>query len=100
MWAYWRGNGQFTFNGQNTGLGLADFLLGRLCSFGHASRVGVTFNQWYQGVYVQDAWRATDRVTVNAGLRWEPFSGQEFPESAVAHFDHDPFRRASRAPCS
>ena len=29
QWSYSQANGNFTFNGQNTGLGLADFLVGR-----------------------------------------------------------------------
>ena len=66
-----------TFNGQITGLGLADFLLGRVAVFEHGALRGVTIDQWYLGLYAQDTWRATDRVTVNAGLRWEPFFGQQ-----------------------
>ena len=103
--AHWRvlqrswasGGGTFAFNGQITGLGLADLLLGRVSSFSHASSLGQTFNQWYQGVYVQDGWRATDRVTLNAGLRWEPFSGQQFTEGAIANFDLDQFRQGVRS---
>ena len=97
MWAYSRGNGQFTFSGQNTGLGLADFLLGRPSAFVQGSKVGVAFNQWYQGVYAQDAWRATDRITVNAGLRWEPYSGQQFIEGSVAHFSLDAFQQGVKS---
>ena len=91
MWAYSRGNGQFTFSGQNTGLGMADFLLGQTSAFVQGNKVGVHFTQWYQGVYAQDAWRATDRITVNAGLRWEPYSGQQFIDTSVAHFSRERF---------
>jgi outer membrane receptor protein involved in Fe transport len=97
MWAYSRGNGQYTYNGQNTGLGLGDFLLGRPSVFVQGQKVGVRFNQWYKGVYVQDAWRATERVTVNAGLRWEPYTGQEFHETSVAHFSHDAFLKGTKS---
>jgi len=97
MWAYSRGNGQYTYNGQNTGLGLGDFLLGRPSTFVQGNKVGVRFNQWYKGVYVQDAWRATERVTVNAGLRWEPYTGQEFHETSVAHFSHDAFLKGIKS---
>ena len=30
-----------------------------------------TLNHSYDGLYVQDKWRATDRLTLNGGLRWE-----------------------------
>ena len=97
MWAYSRGNGQYTFNGQNTGLGLPDFLLGRPSAFVQGNKVGVAFNQWYQGLYVQDAWRATDRVTVNAGLRWEPYTGQQFHDTSVSHFSLDGYRKGAKS---
>ena len=44
MWAYSRGNGQYTFNGQNTGLGLGDFLLGRPSAFVQGNKVGVALH--------------------------------------------------------
>ena len=30
-----------------------------------------TLDHTYDGVYIQDKWRATNRLTLNAGLRWE-----------------------------
>ena len=45
-------NATFTFNGTVTGLALADFLIGRMSSFGHSSPQINTNHQWYIGVYV------------------------------------------------
>jgi hypothetical protein len=97
--AYWsslqktwaRGGGTWEFNGQATGLGLADFLLGRVALLEQGNAGGVDLNQFYTGVYLQDTWRASDRVTVNAGVRWEPFLGQQIVEGAIANFNHDNF---------
>ena len=33
-------------------------------------------DMWYLGMYAQDTWRASTAVTVNAGVRWEPYFGQ------------------------
>ena len=97
--AYWtslqktwaRGGGTWDFNGQTTGLGLGDFLLGRVALFEQGDAGGVDLSQWYTGAYAQDTWRATDRVTINAGLRWEPFYGQQISYGAIANFNHDNF---------
>jgi hypothetical protein len=94
---YGRSSGTFTFGGSETGTGLSDFLLGRLEQIEHGSQGGVTFTQWYQGVYAQDTWRATNRLTVNAGLRWEPFSGQHIEHGAVANFSRENFRNGIRS---
>ena len=97
QWSYSQGNGNFAFNGQNTGLGLADFLLGRPSSFTQGSRIGLRFHHYYEGLYAQDAWRATSRVTVNAGLRWEPYSGQQIDEGSVAHFSREGFDKGVKS---
>ena len=94
---YWPGGGQFSFNGQITGAGLADFLLGRVSSFTHGAKSGVNFTQLYQGYFVADEWRATERVTINAGLRWEPFLGQQIENGAVANFDVEKFQRREKS---
>ncbi|MBA3298140.1 MAG: hypothetical protein H0U19_14530, partial [Acidobacteria bacterium] len=67
-----RPNGDFTFNGVNTGNAAADFLLGLPSQFRRT-----TTNQAQDGVgylysgYAQDEWRAARNVTINAGLRYE-----------------------------
>ena len=95
--AYAQGGGTWTFNGQATGLGLADFLTGRVAIFEHGGYLGVGLKQWYQGFYAQDAWRVTDRVTINGGLRWEPFSGQQIYDGAISNFSVDGFRQGTRS---
>ena len=79
-------------NGQTTGLGLADFLLGRVASLEHGAANLLPMNMWYLGVYAQDTWRASSRVTVNAGIRWEPFLGQSVTNGAIYNWDIDNFR--------
>ena len=94
-WA--RGGGQWNFTGQASGLGLADMLLGRVATIDQSGLSGVDYYQWYTGLYAQDTWRASSRVTVNAGLRWEPFFSQNLTRGANTLFDRDLFRTNGRS---
>ena len=69
-------NGQFTFNGSNTGHGLADFLLGAVSGFTQSNPQRQNDRQNYISLYVQDAWRVNRKLSLNLGLRWEPFFPQ------------------------
>ena len=91
-WDYAGSNGTFTFNGTVTGLALADFLTGRMSSFGPSSPKVNTNHQWYIGVYAQDAWRASDRVTLNLGLRWDPYLGTVWENGTISNFSLDNYR--------
>ncbi len=103
--AYWkmdflthaRSGGDWNVNGQATGLGLADFLLGRVARLEHGGPAYMPMHMWYVGTYVQDTWRASQRVTVNAGVRWEPFLGQVLETGSVYNFEVDRFRRNEKS---
>ncbi len=87
----------FSFNGQETGLGLSDFFLGRLSSFTGGGPNGLYMREWYAAMYGQDTWKATPRVTVNYGLRWEPFLPQVSANGRVYNFNYDRFRQGIRS---
>ena len=102
--AYWthyffshaRSGGDWLFTGQLTGSGLSDFLLGRVGRLEHGGAAIMPMNQWYLGTYTQDTWRATSRVTINAGLRWEPYFGANVLNGAVYNFSLDNFRKGTK----
>src|SRR6185503_9408066 len=87
-----RVGGTWSVNGQNTGLSLADFLLGRVATLEHGAGNLLPMSMWYNGVYAQDTWRASSRVTVNAGIRWEPFLGQSVTNGAIYNWSLENFR--------
>ena len=99
--AYWtsktqnfaRAVGDFNFNGTVTGLALADFMTGQLTRLRHSGPGVLPLHQAYLGLYGQDTWRTTSRVTVNAGLRWEPFLGQQIENGSITNFSVDNFRK-------
>jgi hypothetical protein len=64
-------NGAFTFNGTETGLDFADYLIGADTNFTQASQQLLDSRGKYFGAYAQDSWRATPNLTLNYGLRYE-----------------------------
>jgi hypothetical protein len=72
--------GVFTFNGSKTGLGLADFMIGRLTTFRQATPNTNYMRKWYTAAYVADSWKFRPRWTLSYGLRWEP----DIPEYLTA----------------
>ncbi|MBT9332671.1 TonB-dependent receptor [Paracidobacterium acidisoli] len=64
-------NGAFGFNGSETGLDFADYLIGATNNFTQASQQLLDSRAGYYGGYVQDSWRASRQLTVNYGLRYE-----------------------------
>ena len=74
------GRGNFTFNGGQTINGLT---LNPLEAFlaGMPTKAAVvegnpagTFTQWDYSIFFEDSWRATQRLTVNMGLRYEYYT--------------------------
>ena len=94
---YARGGGQWNFTGTASGLGLADLLLGRVGTADQSGLSGVDYYQYYPGAFAQDTWRMTSRVTLNAGIRWEPFLGQNLTRGANTIFDRDLFRSNTKS---
>ena len=76
-----RPNGDFTFFGAITGNALADFLLGYPGQFRGTTQQGIQDGTgWTYSGYAQDAFRFSDRLTLNLGLRYElatPFVEKE-----------------------
>ncbi|HVZ83822.1 MAG TPA: carboxypeptidase regulatory-like domain-containing protein [Terracidiphilus sp.] len=64
-------NGSFSFNGSETGLDFADFLLGIPSNYTQGQARDFYNRNFYAAAFAQDSWKATDRLTVNYGARWD-----------------------------
>jgi hypothetical protein len=96
-----RDAGNFTFNdvftrqnpsvqNNNSGYGFASFLLG----YGSSGLVyqnwkNVASNSFYHAFYLQDDWRATDRLTLNVGLRYDFDTPRTERYDRMSWFDPD-----------
>ena len=49
------------------------------------------------GLYVQDQFRATQRLSITMGLRWEYFQPERDPGGTISYFDPNRFDRARAA---
>ncbi len=64
--------GNFTFDGTYTGNDFADYLLGYGQNYNEdAVKDNGHWNNVSYAAYFQDNWRATNRLTLNLGLRWD-----------------------------
>ena len=90
-------NGQFSFNGSRTGLGLADFMTGQMSSFMQGNMVWDYHHHLYYGAYVQDDWKPRSNLTINYGVRWEPFNPIQNTAGFSNHFSQEWFDAGRRS---
>src|SRR5712691_4405887 len=76
----------YQVTGQVTGLGLADFLLGNVSTIRQANPNPLNVSQNFFGLYAQDTWKITPKLTMNYGVNWNPFFGQKFQQGDVYSF--------------
>ncbi len=92
-----RAAGGFTINGGVTGLALADFMAGRVFEFRQATPFLLDATQKNFGVYAQDTWRVSNKITMNYGMRWEPWFPQEHQNEAIYNFSTSAFLANQRS---
>lgn len=92
-------DGTFTFNrgftqgptpttaSSTSGYGLASFLLGAAASGQINQLEKISTQGLYDALYAQDDWRATSRISLNLGIRWDVTVGAREKYNRVAYFD-------------
>ncbi len=78
----WEGNGNFSFSGEFSGNGPAggstpgdpnlDFLMGAMSGFQQSKEQQNALRGPFPSLYIQDAYHASQRLTLEGGLRWGP----------------------------
>ena len=88
--------GRFTFNGQLSGDAVADFLLGRASAFSQGGGEFKNLKGTKWGFFAQDNWRVSQKLTLNLGVRWDPFFPYWDREGRVVCFA--PGQKSTRYP--
>jgi hypothetical protein len=82
-----------TFNGRYSGLGMADFFIGKVSLWRTGSGIEQHNRSKYLNWYAADTWRVRPRLTLNYGVRWEPFFPQVNLDGTSIHFDEAALRQ-------
>ena len=89
--------GAFIFSSAGTGMAMGDFFMGNVARFFQGLVNTHEINQSFVDAYFTDTWKVNQRLTVNLGLRWEPFLPQDAANGAAYNFDMDRFLAGTRS---
>lgn len=89
--------GRATFDGSRTGLSMGDYLTGNVFEWVMGTPADTEKSSMYLGLYGADTWRLNDRVTLNYGLRYEPWFPPTHNDGSALHWDEDAWRRGERS---
>jgi hypothetical protein len=85
-------DGSFTFGGRYSGNNLVDFLYGAPSAFTQITTLYNNLTRNLYGLYVEDNFKVNRRLTLNLGLRWNPFipftdhAGRQFSQFSEAAY--------------
>jgi hypothetical protein len=80
-----------------TGNSIASLLVGAPASGGTGIAISNVSRTWLHGVYLQDDWKATGKLTLNLGLRWEVQRPVTDRFNRLARFDYNAVNPISTA---
>ena len=78
--------GALDFNGQFSGVGASDFLLGLFDSYTQIGGLSSRLHQVLPAAYVQDDIKLAHHLTVSAGVRWDVATGYNSEQNQLLHF--------------
>ncbi len=80
--------GNFAFNGALSGDPYADFLLGMPSTSSRLDPISMRTQRAYElGLFITDTWKATRRLTLDFGLRWDYFGASTYDDNLAYNWD-------------
>ncbi len=89
--------GNFDFEGNHTGWGLADLMIGQTNDFTQATPNTALSKKWVGALYVADTWRLTPNVTMSYGVRWEPDYPETITNDRIVKFSRAAFDAGTKS---
>jgi len=89
--------GTWTFASTVTGIGMGDFMLGKLTTLATGAKGYYAIRQYSVALYATDSWKVSQRLSVNYGVRWEPYIPQDIPNNYVYSFDTNRFAQGIKS---
>jgi len=91
-------DGSYTFGGRFSGDNLADFMVGKPSAYTQISPLYNNLLRNLYGLYVQDNFKVSRRLTLNLGLRWNPFIPfTDVPANQISQFNDSAYRQGIRS---
>jgi hypothetical protein len=81
-------NGDYSFGLNGDADPLATFLAGAFTGVGRSNNLNAPdYRSWEPGFYLQDTWKAAQRLTINYGFRYDVFTPFTEAHNHIANFD-------------
>jgi outer membrane receptor protein involved in Fe transport len=94
-------NGTFSFNGSATGDSLADFLTGNAYQYSeNSAHLSGSLRYYNVEGFAMDQWRATNRLTLTYGVRYEFFQPEQDSAGTISYFNPSLFNYGRAAQVS
>jgi Carboxypeptidase regulatory-like domain len=89
--------GRTTISTAVTGSGLGDLLTGKVQQYIQTGPQYVKDFMTNIALYAADTWKTTPKLTMNYGVRWEPYLPQRMVARGITNFDYDRFQQGIRS---
>jgi hypothetical protein len=91
-------DGSYTFGGAFSGNNLVDFMYGKPSAFTQISPLYNNLIRNLYGLYIQDNLKLNRKLTLNLGLRWNPFVPfTDIPANQISQFNETAYRAGVRS---